>query len=127
MEKNWTIIENKNDEEFDDMLCAAIDEMLNEVLGEKGAKTVYYFAKNAYDIEQKDVAKEIQKFQTLLNDLFKLGAILMEQTIMEKLYSKVSAHHKHIILDCKNHEQFDFINYITGLKAAFKRNCCKEG
>jgi hypothetical protein len=121
VEKKQSITEKEKDAIFDELLDAAINEVLREVIGDKGAKTVYYFAKNAYDLEKEDVVKNIQTFQVLLNDLFKVGAVLMEQKIMERLYSKVSAYHKNILLDCKNFEEFDFITYIVGLRVAFKK------
>ncbi|MDG6223199.1 MAG: hypothetical protein IAX21_02400 [Candidatus Bathyarchaeota archaeon] len=117
MEKNIATIENRT--KFDEMLCASINEVLVEMLGEKGANSIYYFAENGYGITKNEFAKDVQKFQTLLRDMFKFGAVLLEQKIMEKLYSKVKVVNQDIMLEYKNFDDLDFINYISSLKTAF--------
>ena len=117
MEKNVTIMEKYP--EFDEMLTESINEVLKEMLGKKGAKAIYYFAEKGYGITRNELSKDVQKFQALLNDLFKVGSVLLEQKIMEKIYSKVRVYNKNITLDYKNFDELDFINYIHSLKSAF--------
>lgn len=124
MEKNITVTENYP--KFDEMLSASINEALQDMLGEKGAKSTYYFAENGYGITRTEVAKDVQKFQTILKDLFKLGSVLLEQKIMEKVYSKVQVYKKNITLDYKNFDELDFINYIDSLKSAYNNNSFKS-
>lgn len=117
MEKNNAT--NENATKFDEMLCISINEVLVEVLGEKGANSIYYFAENGYGIKKNEFARDVQKFQVLLKDMFRVGAILLEQKIMEKIYSKIKMCDKNITVECKNFDQLDFMNYINSLKTAF--------
>ena len=117
MEKNG--LKTQRSPNFNEMLCASINEVLVEMLGEKGANSIYYFAENGYGITKNEFAKELQKFQSLLKDMFKLGAVLLEQKIMEKIYSKIRAGNQDIIVEYKNFNELDFLNYINGLEKSF--------
>jgi hypothetical protein len=124
MEKKLTVIENYP--KFEEMLSASINEALLDMLGEKGVKSTYYFAESGYGMTPSELSQDVQKFQSLLKDLFKLGSVLLEQKIMEKIYSKIKVYNKNITLDYKNFDELDFLNYINNLKSAYNNSSCKS-
>jgi hypothetical protein len=116
-----SITKNKTDTEFDRMLCEAIKESLDKLLGENGTQSVLYFADQAYDIQPDNIANNIEDFKDLLEEIFLQGAILIEQEIMERLYSKLRKTHNNITLNYEHLDQFEFTNYITDLKTEHKK------
>ncbi|MQY62477.1 hypothetical protein GH146_04235 [archaeon] len=55
-----------------------------------------------------------------MNEIFGRGALVIEKTIMENLYSRLSISNEKVSLRYENKEQFNFVNYINDLKSLNK-------
>lgn len=98
-------------------LLVAIDEGLNQVLGNITTKSIYCFLEQKCHMKPEDIPNNLEKFQVTLKEIFGTGALIIEKTIMENLYSQFSSTHKKISLKYKNKEHFNLINYVNGLKS----------
>ena len=65
-------------------------------------------------------SKKLEDFQVTLNENFGVGALVIEKTIMENLYSRLSISNEKVSLKYENKEQFNFVNYINNLKSLNK-------
>ena len=65
-------------------------------------------------------SKKLEDFQVTLNEIFGIGALVIEKTIMENLYSRLSISNEKVSLKYENKEQFNFVNYINDLKSLNK-------
>jgi hypothetical protein len=67
-------------------------------------------------VKREDNLDNLELFQFALEGIFGRGALIIEKTIIENLYSRLSLSNKKFRLRYKNKEQFNFINYINDLK-----------
>jgi len=80
---------NSKKEEFNRILLEAIDETL-DVLGESVKKTLLYYLKRDYSIEEKEIPKNFENFISTLRDIFgEAGTAFLERRIVEALYRRL--------------------------------------
>jgi hypothetical protein len=101
---------------FNEILSEAIDKSLNQILGESGTQAIYFYLKEKHHVKREDNLDNLELFQFALEGIFGEGALIIEKTIIENLYSRLSLSNKKFRLKYKNKEQFNFINYINDLK-----------
>jgi len=76
-------------EELKRMLLESIDETLN-ILGESTKKTVLYFLKQNYQIEEKEILDSPEAFISGIREIFgEVGSTFLESRIIEALYRKM--------------------------------------
>jgi len=103
--------------EFKRGLLEAMDESLNQVLGEAATQTIYFHLQRKFRLKRENIPENLEVFGLALERTFGIGALVIEKTIMENLYSRLSLKNKNLRLKYENAEQFNFINYITDLKS----------
>ena len=120
--------ESPRQEQFDDVLVQAIDEVLTS-LGLPVKNTFYQHLEVDFNIPKKDIPKNIAKFCNIIHKIFGLGACRLERKFMQNLNSKLQANvewpecewslSKWIVMDTSFEENINNIrkNYETsGLK-----------
>ena len=83
-------------------LLLAIDDGLSQVLSESGTKTIYCFLEQKYHMKPEDIPNNIERLRVTLKEVFGTGALIIEKTIMENLYSQFNRTNKKIRLKNKN-------------------------
>jgi hypothetical protein len=76
-----TLRHGKNEEK----LTRIIDEVLNQVLGHKAARTFYAHLENTHAIQRHEIALQLDLFNFALKEYFGSGAAVLEQTIRRTL------------------------------------------
>ena len=107
----------EKDCKFKRTLLEAIDESLNKILGETATRTIYFHIQQNHHLKRQDIPDNLQDFLSTLERIFGIGALVIEKTIMENLYSRLSINNKDLSLKYKNKEQFNFIGYTTDLRS----------
>jgi len=80
--------------EFKRGLLEAMDEGLNQVLGEAATRTIYFHLQRKFRLKREDVPENLEVFGFALERTFGIGALVIEKTIMENLYSRLSLKNK---------------------------------
>jgi len=83
-------MENKpKSEEFKKILLESIDETLS-ILGESTKKTLLYFLKQNYRIEEREIPENPEVFISSIRDIFgEAGSTFLESRIIETLYRRL--------------------------------------
>lgn len=76
-----TLRQGKNEEK----LVKIIDEVLNQVLGHKAARTFYAHLENTHAIQRHEIAVQLDLFNFALKEYFGTGAAVLEQTIRKTM------------------------------------------
>ena len=102
--------------DLDDLLVSAVDETLKQVFREAGAKVVYNYLKNNSDLKLEEIAEKPQVFLASLRRLLGSGASVIENLILQNLYSK---------LDLKFEEEkgYEFSDYIKRSQLMKRPGC----
>jgi hypothetical protein len=110
----------ENPEKLKKHLLQTIDDSLNQLLGETVTQKIYRYLEEKHYIKREDIPNNLEGFQFTLKEIFGAGALVIEKTIMEKLYSRLSNANNKISLKYENKEQFNFPNYVNDLKSSNK-------
>lgn len=107
---------------FEKLLLEAVDEALSW-LGEIAKQTFYSHLKEAAGISKKDIPYNIDEFANVLEQVFGVGAKLLEIQIMKLLHEKVGDSFEY----APNQEDLTFTEYVTAARAnlACKREYVK--
>jgi len=101
---------------FKRALLEAIDKSLNKILGKTATQAIYFHLEQDHHLKREDIPDNLEDFLFNLQRIFGTGALVIEKTIMENLYSRLSLNNKTLSLEYKDKEQFNFIDYITDLR-----------
>lgn len=80
-------------EEFAKILIEAVDYGLR-ILGESSEKAIFYHLEKDYFITKRKVPEHPEAFRKGLESIFGAGAIVIERSILEYLYSKLGLKHE---------------------------------
>lgn len=96
---------------FEEVLLEAIDEGLF-LLGESAKQVVYFYLEKNYKIRKQDIPYRIEDFTEAIEDIFGVGAKLLEIKIMKNLFSKMgySFPYRH------TQEGLEFTKYIEAAR-----------
>jgi hypothetical protein len=97
---------------FEKNLLEAIDESFS-CLGESGKQTIYFHLETDYKISKQEIPHRIEDFTEALEDIFGLGAKLLEIKIMKNLFSKM----EHLQPHFHTQESLEFAKYIESARA----------
>ena len=75
--------------QLDATILDAVDESL-ATFGESVKQGVYFYLENKYHIEKQDIPSKIGEFASGIEEVFGIGAKLIEMKIMQALYTKVN-------------------------------------
>jgi len=100
-------------ETLDDLLLKAVDETLNEIFKEAGAKVIYDFLGNNSHLKWEEIAERSEVFSAGIERLLGSGAQVTEKLILKKLHSKLE-------LEFKEKEGYEFSDYIEELRKKFE-------
>jgi hypothetical protein len=96
---------------FEKKLLEAIDESFS-LLGKNGKQTIYFYLETEYKISKQDIPHRIEDFTEALEDIFGLGAKLLEIKIMKNLFSKM----EHLQPHFHTQESLEFTKYIESAR-----------
>jgi hypothetical protein len=103
-----TIVQQNNKKE--DKISKIIDKILEQVFGEEATSLIYKYLEKHYSLKQDEIAEKIEVFTMGLEDLLKSGANVIEQKILEDIYTSYSSLRR-LELE-KLQEDCDFIGQI---------------
>ena len=102
---------------FKRALLKAIDKSLNKILGETATQAIYFHLEQDHHLKREDIPDNLEDFLFNLQRIFGTGVLVIEKSIMENLYSRLSLNNKTLSLEYTDKEQFNFIDYITDLRS----------
>ena len=105
--KGWL----NNSMTFEKVLLDAIDEGLHS-LGEETKQAFYSHLKNQHSLTKQDIPYRIEDFTQALEDVFQVGAKLLEIEILKILYSKLGPGY----VPLERPENFEFSSYVYALR-----------
>lgn len=94
---------------LNDLLLSAVDETLKQVFKEVGAKVIYDFIENKYNLKLEEVVGKPEDFSAGLETLLGSAAPVIEKVILQNLYGKLE-------LKFVEKEGYEFSDYIKELR-----------
>jgi acetolactate synthase small subunit len=94
---------------LDDLLVRAVDETINQIFKEAGAKVIYDCLENKYHLRLEEIAGKPDEFSAGLERLMVSAAPVIEKMILKNLYSKLE-------LKFEEKEGYQFSDYIKELR-----------
>ena len=98
--------QNRND----DKISKVIDRVLRQVFGEEATTLIYRHLENKYAVKQDETAKKIDVFAEGLEEFLRSGAYVVEQKILEDIYSNCGLLRR-LELE-RSHDECDFVGQI---------------
>ena len=96
---------------FEEVLLEAIDESFSW-LGESEKQAIYFFLEKRYKISKQEIPYRIEEFTEAIEDIFGLGAKLLEIRIMKNLFSKMGYSFPYL----HTQEGLEFTKYIEAAR-----------
>ena len=94
---------------LNDLLLKAVDETLNHIFKEAGAKVIYNYLENKCHLRREEIVEKPDVFSASLKRLLFSAAPLVEKMILENLYSKLE-------LKFEEKEDYEFSDYLNELR-----------
>ncbi|MCJ7429792.1 hypothetical protein MUO83_01075 [Candidatus Bathyarchaeota archaeon] len=91
-----------------------IDRVLRQVFGEEATLLIYRHLESNYSLKKEEVADRIEIFAAGLEDFLRSGAYVIEQKILEDIYSSYGLLRR-IELE-RERDEFDFVSQIKSLR-----------
>jgi len=101
-----TLTQAKND----DKIARIIDKVLKQIFGETATTLIYRYLEHNYSLKQNEIAEKIDVFAQGLEDFLRSGAYVVEQKILEDIYSSCGLLRR-IELE-RSQEEHDFVDQI---------------
>src|SRR4030067_2596311 len=95
---------------LDNTIMEAVDESLAS-FGEAVRKAVYFQMQNNYNISKQEIPTRIEEFAAAIEEIFGIGALLIELKIIETLYIKAEG-----FLYIPKEEDLLFKDYVQNLR-----------
>jgi hypothetical protein len=103
-------VTNKSDAKIERI----IDRVLRQVFGEEATLLIYRHLESNYSLKKEEVADRIETFAAGLEDFLRSGAYVIEQKILEDIYSSYGLLRR-IELE-RERDEFDFVSQIKSLR-----------
>lgn len=97
----------------DDRISKVIDRVLNQVFGEAATQLIYKHLERNYSVKKDEIAEKIDVFARGLEDFLTSGAFVVEQKILQDIYSSCGLLRR-IELE-RSQEEHDFVGQIKML------------
>jgi hypothetical protein len=109
--KRWS--EMVSEEDYlaciDDLFLETIGDVLNQVFGENSAKTILRHVKKSSSLKWEEIPRRIEVFADALQKTLGIGAVIIEDLILETLYPKLG-------LEFRWKKGYGFWDYIEELR-----------
>ena len=99
-------------EEFKKLLLQTIDENLKQIFRETATHFIYQFLENNYSLKREEIPEKLETFMEGLQEFFRSGAHVIEQSILRELHVKLG-------LKYKSREGYRFIDFIDDLENVY--------
>ena len=96
---------------FEEVLLEAIDESFSW-LGESEKQAIYFILKKTYKISKQEIPYRIEEFTEAIEEIFGLGAKIIEIRIMKDLFSRMGYSFPYI----HSQEGLEFTKYIEAAR-----------
>jgi hypothetical protein len=106
---------------FDKIIMEAIEEGL-AVLGKSGKQTVYFHLENNCSIKKQEIPQKLEAFAKGLENMFGVGAIVLENLIIRSLYSKLGIEYEEI----KDYEFIDYLKHAKKVELREENKDCRN-
>jgi hypothetical protein len=90
-----------------------VDRVLKQVFGEEAAHLIYGYIENRYSLKQDEIAEKIDLFAKGLEEFLSSGAYVIEQKILEDIYSSYGLLRR-LELE-RTQEEWDFVGQVKSL------------
>lgn len=101
--------DDKIDGELADLLSVAVNETINKIFKEAGAKVIFDYIKNNYHITLEEIVEKPEAFSAGLQRLTVSATSVIEKMILKSLYSKLN-------LDFVEKPDSNFADYVEELR-----------
>ena len=102
-----------NKEEFKKLLLQTIDGNLKQIFRETATHIIYQFLEKNYSLKREDIPEKLETFMEGLQEFFRSGAHMIEQSILKELYSNLG-------LKYKSRKCYGFVDYIDDLENVYQ-------
>ncbi|MEM1539442.1 MAG: hypothetical protein QXW82_02190 [Candidatus Bathyarchaeia archaeon] len=92
-----------------DIVSKVIDKVLRQVFGEDATRIIYRYLEEKYSVRSNEIGEKIELFAKGLEEFLKSGAYIIEQKILEDIYSSSKVLHKLERRQLKGH---DFVSQV---------------
>ena len=90
-------------------MLSVVDETMKQIFGEASTKAIYGYLENNSHLKLEEVAEEPEVFSASLKRLLGSGALVIENLILKKLYSKLG-------LKFEAKKGYGFSDYVKELR-----------
>ena len=104
------------DDEFNLIMLEAVDEALS-FLGESAKRAIYYHLEEKFKIRREEIPVKIDDFAEAIEEIFEMGAKIIEMQIMKILYKRVGRSFKYV----PEEKDLLFTAYLKAVKNRFVR------
>jgi len=104
------------DDEFNLIMLEAVDEALS-FLGESAKRAIYYHLEEKFKIRREEIPIKIDDFAEAIEEIFGMGAKIIEMQIMKSLYKRVGRNFKYV----SKEKDLLFTAYLKAVKNHFAR------
>ena len=105
---------------FEEILLEAVEEVLSS-LGLPVKNAVYFYLEKSFGLKRHDIPYKIEKFANAIEEIFGVGAKLLEIQIMKSLYKKVGQKLRYV----PKHE-LNFVRYVKAVRNKYRNLKNKE-
>lgn len=91
------------------VISKIIDKVLRQVFGEEATRIIYLYLENKYSVKNYEIGEKIELFAKGLEEFLKSGAYIIEQKILEDIYSNNEVLRK---LEHQQLKERDFVSQI---------------
>ncbi len=85
-----SISESQRGCDFKELLLEAVDASLSS-LGDFSKQAIYFYLEKNFTLRKQDIPNKIEEFTSAIEEMFELGAKILEIEIMKHLYVKVGS------------------------------------
>ena len=103
-------------DEFNLIMLEAVDEALS-FLGESAKRAFYYHLEEKFKIKRGEIPVKIDDFVEAIEEIFGMGAKIIEMQIMKSLYKRVGRNFKYV----PKEKDLLFTAYLKAVKNRFVR------
>jgi len=94
---------------FNRVLVETVDDVIRSLLGEAVASVVLYHLEKDFSLRIEDVPERPDRFEYAMKDLFREGASIIEERIIEELYRRIGLNYVRV-------RGYSFADYIKEAK-----------
>jgi len=113
-----SISESQRSCDFKELLLEAVDAALSP-LGDSSKQAIYFYLEKNFAVKKQDIPNKIEEFTSAIEEIFGLGAKILEIEIMKHLFVKVGSAFEYF----PEKDDLLFVEYIDAARMHV-RACC---